>query len=190
MNRYHRSYCSSPKWARALKDSVVPWVLRDYDLGPDVLEIGPGPGLVTELLQGRAAKLTAIEIDERLARALAARMEGTAVTVVHGDGTRMPFEDGRFSAAVSMTMLHHVPSPALQDQLLAEAFRVLRPGGIFVGSDSTVTLRFRLAHLFDTMVLVKPESMAARLERAGFGEVSIRPGKGAFRWKAVKPAGA
>jgi hypothetical protein len=50
---------------------------------------------------------------------------------------------------------------------------VLRPGGWFLGSDSTPSLVFRLAHLFDTMVLVDADSFGARLERAGFGEVRI-----------------
>jgi Methyltransferase domain len=48
-----------------------------------------------------------------------------------GPGTHLPFPDGRFSAALSFTMLHHVPSPSEQDRLLAELARVLswwRPG--------------------------------------------------------------
>ncbi|MBE7520369.1 MAG: class I SAM-dependent methyltransferase [Thermoflexaceae bacterium] len=188
MNRYHRYYCNSAKWAKRLGESVVPWVLRDYDLGTDVLEIGPGPGLVTDLLRQRLPALTAIEIDDRLAASLAERMRGTNVTVVHGDGAAMPFEDGRFSSALSMAMLHHVPSAELQDRLIAEAFRVLKPGGSFIGMDSTVSLRFRLYHLFDTMVPAEPGTFGARLERAGFTGVVVREGKGAFRWRAMKPA--
>jgi SAM-dependent methyltransferase len=99
----------------------------------------------------------------------------------------MPFVDGAFSGAVSMTMLHHVPSAELQDRLLAETFRVLKPGGTFVGSDSTVNLKFRIAHLFDTMVLVPPKEFEARLVRAGFVDVAVREGKGAFRFRARKP---
>lgn len=189
MNRYHRYYCRSSKWAKRLDESVVPWVLRDYDLGPDVLEIGPGPGLVTDILRQRLPALTAIEIDDRLAASLAERMGGTNVTVVHGDGTAMPFEEGRFSSALSMAMLHHVPSAELQDRLIAEAYRALKPGGAFIGMDSTVSLRFRLYHLFDTMVLVDPSTFAARLEKAGFRDVAVRDGKGAFRWRATKPGG-
>lgn len=189
MNRYHRYYCSSSKWAKRLGESVVPWVLRDYDLGPDVLEIGPGPGLVTDILRQRVPVLTAIEIDDRLAANLADRMQGTNVTVVHGDGTAMPFEEGRFSSALSMAMLHHVPSAELQDRLIAEAYRALKPGGAFIGMDSTLSLRFRLYHLFDTMVLADPSTFAARLEAAGFGEVAVREGRGAFRWRATKPGG-
>lgn len=187
MNLYHRRYCSSAKWGQALQSTVLPWVLRDYDLGDAVLEIGPGPGLATDILRHKFPSLTCIEIDERLASSLKQRMAGTNVRVEEGDATAMPFASNTFSGALSMTMLHHVPSAELQDRLLSEAFRVLQPGGTFAGSDSTVNLKFRLAHLFDTMVLVDPKTFARRLERAGFTDVAVREGKGAFRFRARKP---
>ena len=108
--------------------------------------------------------------------------------VVWGDATDMPFPDAFFSAAVSMTMLHHVPSTALQDRLLAEVHRVLQPGGFFVGSDSLTSPFFRLVHVFDTLVPVDPESFAPRLEAAGFEDVWVDRAKRAFRFRARKPA--
>jgi SAM-dependent methyltransferase len=164
----------------------LPWVLGDTDLGDDVLEIGPGPGLTTNLLRHRTTHLTAVEVDDELAAALALRLEN--VTVLHADATAMPLPDERFSSALSFTMLHHVPSAALQDQLLAETQRVLRPGGWFLGSDSTPSLVFRLAHLFDTMVVVDPDTFAARLEHAGFRDAKVSSAKGAFRFRAQRPA--
>ena len=99
----------------------------------------------------------------------------------------MPFEDGRFTSAICLTMFHHVPSAASQDALLAEACRVLRPGGVFVGSDSTASLRFSLYHLFDTCVPVDPDRFGSRLERAGFAEPRISRANGAFRFRARRP---
>ncbi len=188
MNRYHRWYCRSAKWQSRLDQTVLPWVLRDYPLGDKLLEIGPGPGLTTDLLRQRVPAMTCIEIDDRLAAALSERTKGSNVTVEHGDATDMPFAEGTFSSAVALTMLHHVPSAAMQDRLLAEAFRVLQPGGIFLGMDSTPSLRFRLVHLFDTMVVVDPDTFSSRLQAAGFDDVSVREGDGAFRWRARKPA--
>jgi ubiquinone/menaquinone biosynthesis C-methylase UbiE len=63
-------------------------------------------------------------------------MKSTNVEVVEADATMMTFPDGLFSAILSFTMLHHVPSVTLQDQLLAEAWRVLRLGGEFAGTDT------------------------------------------------------
>jgi SAM-dependent methyltransferase len=163
----------------------MPWVLGAIDLGDDVLEIGPGPGLTTELLRARAPHLTAVEIDPVLASTVASKFPD--VDVVNADATELPLPDGRFSAAVSLTMLHHVPSADLQDRLLGEVCRVLRPGGLFVGSDSTVSFLFRLAHLFDTMVVVDPDAFSGRLARAGFDEVKVSAVPGAFRFLARRP---
>lgn len=96
----------------------------------------------------------------------------------------MPFPDATFTGAVSFTMLHHVPTPRLQDQLLGEVRRVLRPGAWFAGSDSRTSLVFRLAHLADTMVVVDPDTFATRLRAAGFHEVEVEAGKSAFRFRA------
>jgi SAM-dependent methyltransferase len=188
MNRYHRWYCRSDRWKSTLDSAVLPWVLRDYPLGDHLLEVGPGPGLTTDLLRQRVPAMTCIEIDERLAASLAGRMRGSNVTVELGDATRMLFADASFSSAVALTMLHHVPSSSMQDRLISEVFRVLKPSSVFLGSDSTVSLSFRVAHLFDTMVLVEPATLGKRLESAGFEDVAVREGKGAFRWRARKPA--
>jgi ubiquinone/menaquinone biosynthesis C-methylase UbiE len=115
MNRLHRWYCRSDHWADVLHGKLMPWVLGDLDPGDDVLEVGPGPGLTTDQLRDWAPKLTAIEIDPRLADTLRGRTQSSSVEVVTGDATAMPFEDERFSAVVSFTMLHHVPSPERQD---------------------------------------------------------------------------
>ena len=187
MNRFHRWYCRGDRWAGVVQDRILPWVLRDVAPGDDVLEVGPGPGLTTDKLRSWAPRLTAIEVDPDAAEGLRRRMAGAGVEVVTGDATNMPFESGRFSAAVSFTMLHHVPSETLQDRLLAEVFRVLRPGGVFAGSDSTASVVFRLAHAFDTMVLVDPQRFGERLERVGFDAVEVQPAKGAFRFRALRP---
>jgi SAM-dependent methyltransferase len=102
----------------------------------------------------------------------------------------MPFEDGRFSAAVCLTMLHHVPSPALQDTLLAETCRVLRPGGHLIGMDSTPSFRWNLYHLFDERVPVDPATFDARLAAAGFADIKVGARDGGFTFRARKPDSA
>ena len=187
MNRLHRWYCRSDAWAATVRDQL-PWVLRGVELGDEVLEVGPGPGLTTDLLRKIASRVTAIEIDPRLAEALRQRTLGQGVEVVTGDATAMPFQAARFSAAVSFTMLHHVTSPELQDRLLAEVCRVLRPGGVFAGSDSTASFLFHLAHLGDTMVLVDPDRFVSRLQAAGFTDARVRRGHRAFSFRAIRPS--
>jgi ubiquinone/menaquinone biosynthesis C-methylase UbiE len=152
---------------------MLPNAFKDLDLGDNVLEIGPGPGRTTEWIRERVPSLTAIEIDQKLAESLKARMAGTNVNVVEGDATKMPFPDATFTGALCFTMLHHVPSKDLQDRLLAETARVLKPGAIFTGSDSKTSLRFRLFHVMDTCVTVDPVTFPARLSTAGFADIKV-----------------
>jgi len=166
----------------------VPWVLAGTDLGADVLELGPGPGLTTDLLQKSVLRLTAIELDANLAEQLRSRLRGSNVEVVTGDATMLPFADERFSGGVSFTMLHHIPSAELQDKLLREVWRVIKRGGSFVGSDSVQSLFMRLIHVGDTLVPIDPNGFGARLEAAGFQVLEIEKSAGAFRFHARKPA--
>jgi SAM-dependent methyltransferase len=185
MNWFHRHMCRSGRWRRRVK-SLLPWALQGLDLGEDVLEIGPGPGVTTDLLLGRTRRLTALEVDAAAAASLQTRLDGTGVRVVHGDGAAMPFADGSFSGVVAFTMLHHVPSAALQDRLLAEARRVLRPGGVFVGFDGVGSFLFRLIHLGDTYTPVNPDTFRVRLKAAGFAEVAVERGWARFRFRAAR----
>src|SRR6267143_235620 len=67
VNLIHRRYCRSDGWAFAVQKYMLPWVLKDIDLGDNALEIGPGPGRTTEWLRDHVPHLTAIEIDHALA---------------------------------------------------------------------------------------------------------------------------
>lgn len=184
MNRLHHWYCNRDAWKRHVREDLVPPAIDGVELGRDVLEIGPGFGPATEVLAGRAERLTALEIDPLLAGALRERFAGR-VEVVDGDGTTMPFEDGRFSAAACFTMLHHVPSPTAQDRLFAETCRVLAPGAPFLGTDSTGRgVGFALLHVGDTRVVIDPEGLPARLIAAGFEDVTVAAGRDAFRFRA------
>jgi SAM-dependent methyltransferase len=186
MNWFHRRICRSGHWRRRMETDLLPWALQGVELGDDVLEIGPGPGVTTNLLRNRTQRLTAIEVDAAAAASLQKRLDGSGVRVVHGDGAAMPFADASFTGVVALTMLHHVPSAALQDRLLAEARRVLRPGGIFAGFDGVGSFLFRLIHLGDTYQPVNPSTFGRRLEAAGFADVTVEQGWRRFRFRAIR----
>lgn len=186
MNRLHRLYCRSARWQRTLREALLPWVLGRVESSGEVLELGAGPGLTTALLCERFARVTAVELDPALA-AEARRHVGSRARIVEADATRLPFEDASFAVVVCFTMLHHVPSPALQDRLFAEALRTLAPGGLFAGSDSVSTPLFRLVHLGDVLVAVDPAGLGRRLEAAGFVDVRVDAERRAFRFRARKP---
>jgi ubiquinone/menaquinone biosynthesis C-methylase UbiE len=184
VNRLHRYICASEKWRTKMTGQVLPWALGGVDLGGNLLEVGPGPGITTETLRTKVERMTAVEIDPTLAASLQSRMANTNVTVLHMDATELPRPSRPFDSAACFTMLHHVPSPAAQDALFARIAAVLKPGGVFVGIDSLPSLRFRLAHLNDTMTLVDPDGLPARLTAAGFTDVQVEQTPGRFRFTA------
>ena len=187
MNRLHQWLCHSAQWKQTIQQRV-PWVVSSADLGPNVLELGPGPGLTTDVLRQMVQRLTAVELDLRLAGTLGVRLRNSNVRVIKGDATAMPFSDGEFSGVVSFTMLHHVPSAELQDRLLRQVWRVLEPGGVFVGSDSLQSWLMRVIHIGDTLVPVDPDTVGRRLEAAGFRVVEVEKDSNAFRFNARRPA--
>ena len=187
MNRVHNLYCSSGHWARGVQEKLLPWGLNGVELGDDVLEVGPGFGATSKVLAKRPGRLTILELEEDYCEHLRSEL-GERAEVVQGDGTQMPFEDESFSGTACFTMLHHIPSPDMQDKLLGEVFRVLRPGGVFAGTDSMGRgLLFKLFHIGDTLVLVDPHGLPGRLRAAGFDEVRVSTSKQSLRWSARKP---
>jgi SAM-dependent methyltransferase len=171
VNSNHDKLCGSPEWAAYLQDEVLPAATARVDLGREMLEIGPGPGAATGWLRQRVSRLTALERDETAAAALAKRFPDVEVTV--GDATAMRYPDCSFDSVGSFTMLHHVPTTALQNQILAEALRVLRPGGVLVGSDSLPSNGLHQFHEGDTCHPVEPSALLVRLQTLGFGAVMV-----------------
>ena len=188
MNAVHNVLCSSGWWAQRVENELLPWGLEGTDLGDDVLEIGPGFGATTRLLAPRLPGLTALELDPGYCCRLRATL-GDRVDVIQGDATELPFEDGRFSAVVCFTMLHHITPAASQDKAFTEIARVLRPGGTFAGTDSVGEGRlFKLIHVGDTLNLLDPATLPARLEQAGLANVTVERGGRSIRFAARKPA--
>lgn len=173
MNENHAELCPSPEWAALIQDEVLPSLTRHADLGEEMLEIGPGPGAATEWLRQKVKRLNAVEVDAAAAGKLADRFAGSNVEVVVGSAAELSYPDESFDSVGCFTMLHHVPTLALQNKILAEAFRVLRPGGVFLGSDSLPSDALHQFHEGDTYNPVEPAAFLTRLQTAGFAAISL-----------------
>ena len=174
VNSNHAKLMPSPEWAAHIQDEVLPQATAGVELGADLLELGPGPGAATDWLRHRVSRLVAVEQEDEAAARLAARYAGTNVEVVSGDAAALGYPDASFDTVATCTMLHHVPTRALQDKVLAEAFRVLRPGGTFLGSDSLPSDGLHHFHEGDTYNPVEPAAFLTRLQTVGFTAITLR----------------
>ena len=89
--------------------------------------------------------------------------------VVHYDGGRFPFDDGRFDSVFHTELLEHVFDVMT---LLSECRRVLRPGGEML---LTVPFQARFHYIPHDYWRFTPSALRRMLEEAGFEEIDVRP---------------
>lgn len=113
-------------WSRLAGQVFLDW------LGPASglrwLDVGCGSGAFIELLVQQCAPADLQGIDPSEAQLAFARTRPAArvATFRQGDAMALPFDDGRFDAAVMALVIFFVPQPA---KGVAEMARVVRPGG-------------------------------------------------------------
>ncbi len=154
-------------------------------LGPGkrALELGCGTGVFLERVARCGASLHGLDLSEDLLDKARARVGGLANVVLdRGNAEATPYPEARFDAVYGSSILHHLDLEAA----LAEAHRVLRPGGRLVFAEPNilnpqVLLMFRFGPLKERFG-VSPDEMAfsrfrARraLAGAGFVDVSVEP---------------
>lgn len=113
------------------KRRLVRWV--DLQPGQRALDLGCGTATLTIMLKQAqpAAEVVGLDGDPEvlaIGRAKAAQA-GVALTLEHGLATTLPYPDASFDRVVTSLMLHHLET-ADKQRALAEAFRVLKPGGV------------------------------------------------------------
>lgn len=116
-------------WAPALESFAVPALdALPIGLTPERwLDLAAGTGMASRRLAGRLAPGSRIIAGDLVVDMLRlAREEAPAIPVVRLDATRLPLPDQAFHGAVTTFALHHIRE---QRRVLAEAYRVLRPGG-------------------------------------------------------------
>jgi SAM-dependent methyltransferase len=131
-----RTLCTSPPYRLFARRVLLPWALQGVVPSGEVLEIGSGSGAMAGELLKRFPELRVVATDYDPAMVAVAQRTlarfGERVIVQRVDASVLPFEDGRFDLVLSFAMLHHVGA---WEGAVAEAIRVLRPGGKFLGYD-------------------------------------------------------
>jgi SAM-dependent methyltransferase len=165
--------------------------------GMAVLDLCCGAGLIAGEAAARGAVVTGLDFSP--AMLAEARAAHPALHFAEGDAEAMPFPDVSFDIVVSSFGIHHVPRPA---RALAEAFRVLRPGGtlgITTWAAPADNIAWKL--LFDAIRLhgdpdaaqtppsgggISSEPVLLGLLRdAGFAEPSVEPVS--REWRLAQP---
>lgn len=189
-------YCKSRLHAyfwKLLANRIFPDFLPYSPPSPLVLEIGTGQGLGAIFLAERLEGSRFIAIDNEHDMVGAAiknvRKKGLEgrIKVEWGDALSLKYPDNSFDAAVSITVLHHVPT---YEKAIAEAARVLKRGGIFF----IVDFDFKASVVPKLEILVgRPASiftwrgMSLALENAGFETRKFKSyGGGMFGSVSVK----
>jgi 2-polyprenyl-6-hydroxyphenyl methylase/3-demethylubiquinone-9 3-methyltransferase len=117
---------------RAESRSRNPWIAARIAerLGPRVraLDVGCGAGFLANALAAEGHEVTGLDASAE-SLAVAARHDSTkTVRYDRGDALALPYPRGSFDVVCAMDFLEHVEDPA---RVVAEASRVLRPGGLF-----------------------------------------------------------
>jgi SAM-dependent methyltransferase len=143
--------------------------------GWTVADLGCGTGALAAELAPRVRRVIAVDQSAAMLRAARKRAEGLGLANVEwheADLAALPLEGGRCDAAVMALVLAYLDDPA---PALAEAARVLRPGGRLVVLDAVRhqddELRRRMGQVHPGFA---PEALAALVRGAGLRRVSAR----------------
>ena len=178
MSSVEQAFCRSAPWRAFTRRVLLPWVLQGVPLDGDVLEIGAGSGAMAAGLMDAAPNLrmTVTDYDDAMVAATQRLLvtAGKHAAVRRADATALPFVDDSFDIVLSVLMLHHVVD---WERALAEAARVLRPGGVLVGADLLGTLPARLLHRLEgaRYRMVTRRELRGTLEALPFRDVVITP---------------
>lgn len=160
-----------------------PTALAQIASGETVLDLGSGGGidvLLSARRVGPRGKVYGLDMTDEmlaLARANQAKAGVTNVEFLKGDIEHIPLPNDSVDLIISNCVINLSPD---KDRVLAEAFRVLKPGGRFAVSDIVIRGEMpadirRNIELWAGCVAgaLEEEDYKAKLARAGFEQISI-----------------
>ncbi len=184
-------FCRTAAWRWFARRHVVPRVAGGT-FGQRVLEIGCGSGAMAAEVLNQHPEVTRyiatdvdpamIKLAERQLSGFGDRAEARLI-----DASGLPFADATFDTVCSWLMLHHTIE---WEEVLAEAARVLKPGGRLVGYDLPDTKIGRGVHVLtrSKVRMIDPKDLAQHLLGLGLSDVTVEPVRAvrAFTFSAVR----
>ncbi|HVB22429.1 MAG TPA: class I SAM-dependent methyltransferase [Ktedonobacteraceae bacterium] len=174
--------------------SETNWTISLLDIKPEdqVLELGFGAGRAIELVaaQANSGHVAGIDHSQEMVRAASHRnasaIKAGQVTLYHGDVTTLPFADHQFDKIFSIQTLYFwSDSP----RILAEIFRVLKPGARFVVTLSTGKIDTTETTGLEHYQLLLEEQIIPCMKELGFTIASIKQGPASRQFKTTAVIG-
>lgn len=175
-----------------------PWIadeiVRTLGTSPcRVLDLGCGAGFLANHLAEAGHQVTGIDMTPENLPIARAHDATRSATYEFGDACELRFPDASFDVVCAMDLLEHVDEP---EKLIAEASRVLRPGGVFFFHTFNRTKRAHLIVIKGVEWFVRntpkdlhvielfrtPAEVTAMCNQAGLDVTLMRGSRPRFRW--------
>lgn len=173
-----------------------PWIGERITsgIGPArVLDLGCGAGFLANYLAEQGHQVTGLDSTAANLEVARAYDRTTRARYVVGDACELPFADGSFDVVCAMDLLEHVEDPS---RVVAEAARVLAPGGLFFFHTFNRTWQANLIvikgvelfvantppqlHVIDRFI--KPGELAAMCDAHALEVGELHGSRPRFRW--------
>lgn len=158
------------RYSRSLAPLFADWA--GVEAGHDLVDVGCGPGALTETLVARIAGGSVIAVDPSPSFVEASAARCPDADVLLGRAEALPVADGVVDRVLSQLVLHFVTDA---DEVAREFARVLRPGGVAAACVWDFAQGMEMLRLFwDAALAVRPDAPdeATTLRFGGEGEIA------------------
>lgn len=190
-NKYFHKYLKVAPFALALWRSLEAQNIEDsyrvvsksLKFNRPVLDIGCGFGEFAGVFFDKKVE---VGVDIDIADLIRAKKINKYKTLITADARNLPFPDHKFATVLSVSVLEHMSQP---EKAIKEAYRVLKPGGLFIYTVPTLEVNRHLFYpeLFKKMGLTSWSSWYIRKFHQFFKHVCVYPAK--RWWEMTKAAG-
>lgn len=169
-SRLGKQYCPGRSW------EAIGHLLLLLTPKIDIVDLGAGEGVLAQLLARRANSVICIDNSAAMVKVgteLAREHGFDNLTYKLGDIEEVPLPDNSTDLALLSQALHHAGKP---EKALAEAWRILRPGGRLVVLDLNQHTFEKARELYaDRWLGFSPNRLYHWIKECGFSDVQVDP---------------
>lgn len=134
MSRIYNTIAKEWDVSRFEPSEVKMRMIKNVKTRMKILDLGCGNGLMAGAIMDHGGYYTGVDISKKLIglckKKYASYIKTKQAEFVTADAMKLPFKNNYFDYAVSIAMMHHIPSEELRQKFMNELFRVLKNGAI------------------------------------------------------------